>query len=254
MMARVSIGDVVLLTGANKIKAVGEIGYLCRNDAFADKLWERDQHGDSFVHVYTVANVRHVERPKEDLLSLPGFTLKDPLTGQRLVKSECVPDVLRVFDIPTPLLEAEQETSFAEQFVRRALSRVTDVERRHADSFAVTRNGDVAIARRVESALVAEYQFQCYPELFQSFTNEGIRVDLYRENGYEVEVIEAKSLATVQKVREAAGQLLWVFGGRTECMSSRGLAAVHHHRQIRGDPGELVLDRFDVVQSGGDLL
>jgi len=208
MMARLSIGDVVLLTGTNKIKAVGEIGYLCRNEAFADKLWERDQHGDSFVHVYTVVNVKHVERPKGDLLSLPGFSPKDPLTGQRLVKAESVPDILRVFDIPTPLLEAKRETEFAERFVRQALSRVTDVERRHVDSFAVTRNGDVTTARRAESALVAEYQYQCRPELFQSFENESIRTDLYRESGDEVEVIEAKSLATTQKVREAVGQLL----------------------------------------------
>jgi hypothetical protein len=208
VMARISTGDVVLLTGENKIKAVGEIGYLCRNEAFADKLWERDQHGDSFVHVYTVANVRHIECPKQDLLSLPGFSPRDPLTGQRLVKPECVPDILRVFDIRTSLLEAEQETSIAERLLRRALSRVTDVERRHIDSFQVVRKGDVATARRVESALVAEYQYQCRPEQFRSFENEGIRVDLYRENGDEVEVIEAKSLATTQKVREAVGQLL----------------------------------------------
>jgi hypothetical protein len=208
MMARIGIGDVVLLTGTNKIKAVGEIGYLCRNEAFADKLWERDEHGDSFVHVYTVANVRYVERPKEDLLSLPGFSSKDPLAGQRLVKAECVPDILRVFDIPTPLLEAERETEFAERFVRHALCRMTDVERRHIHSFMVTRGGDVTTARRVESALVAEYQYQCYPERFRGFQNDGMRVDLYRENGDEVELIEAKSLATTQKVREAVGQLL----------------------------------------------
>jgi hypothetical protein len=113
-----------------------------------------------------------------------------------------------VFDIPTPLFEAKREMEFAEKFMRQALSRVTDVERRHVDSFAVTRNGDVTTARRAESALVAEYQYQCRPELFQSFENEGIRADLYYENGGEVEVIEAKSLATKQKVREAVGQLL----------------------------------------------
>ena len=208
MMARISIGDVVLLTGENKIKAVGEIGYLCRNEAFADKLWERDQNGDSFVHVYSVTNVRYVERPKVDLLSLPGFSLQDPLTGQRLAKAECVPDILRVFDIPTPLLEADQEKSFAEQFVQRLVSRVTDVERRHVDSFEVTRNGDMTTGRRVESALVEAYQYYCGSERFQGFENRGIRVDLYRENGDEVEVIEAKSLATTQKVREAVGQLL----------------------------------------------
>jgi hypothetical protein len=119
-----------------------------------------------------------------------------------------VPDVLRVFDVRTSLLEAEQETSIAERLLQRALSRMTDVERRHTDSFEVARQGGVTTARRAESALVAEYQYQCSPEQLHSFENDGIRVDLYRENVDEVEVIEAKSLATTQKVREAVGQLL----------------------------------------------
>ncbi|ANZ34903.1 hypothetical protein BBK82_01220 [Lentzea guizhouensis] len=150
---------------------------------------------------------RHIERPKQELLSLEGFSPKDPLTGQRLVRSECVPRVLRAFNISTSVAEAMLEATIAETLERR--SRVIPVEGVHKNKFTRTTATSVSTAHRVESALVLEYQNFCDSHRLQSFvTSSGRRADLYRDDVEGVEVIEAKSLASHEKLREAVAQLL----------------------------------------------
>ncbi|MEU4768869.1 hypothetical protein AB0H12_37050 [Actinosynnema sp. NPDC023794] len=94
MMKQLRRGDVVLFTGDNKVKAYGEVGYVFRNQKFADKLWWKEGDTDSFVHAYSVVNVRMVERPKSDLVTLCGYKPGYEFPGQRFLRAEDVPKVL----------------------------------------------------------------------------------------------------------------------------------------------------------------
>ena len=129
MMSALSQGDIVLFTGEKKLKAIGEVGFLFQNATFADALWRHDDKEDGYAFIYSVTGIRHLDRDIGDLLSLPGFNPKDPLTGQRFVRDDQVEPIIEAFEIQ------------------------------------------------------------------------------YCEGDGEVEVVEAKSLATQEKVREAAAQL-----------------------------------------------
>lgn len=206
MMAGLGAGDVVLFTGDNKVKAIGEVGHVFQNVPFADVLWRFSDDDASFAFAYSVTNIRHVERPKSDLLSLTGFNPADPLTGQRFVRAELVPAVMAAFDIHSEAVERRLLAGLATRLAE-GRSRVVDPERHHTDSFATSSAAKVDLAHRVESGLVLKYRGQC-ARLRSFVTASGRRADLYREEGDEVEVIEAKSLSTREKVREAVAQLL----------------------------------------------
>ncbi|WP_258906711.1 hypothetical protein [Actinokineospora sp. UTMC 2448] len=204
MMGRLSKGDVVLFTGDSKVKAIGEVGYVFSNVPFADALWRYSEGEDAFVFVYSVDEVRHVERPVKDLLTLPGFNGKDPLTGQRFIRPEQVEAVVEAFEIRSAAIEQRLVEGLAERLAR---SELVAVEQHRTDAFLRSTAAKVDIAYRLESALVHKYKEQVGAT--GSFrTASGRRADLYREDGDEAEVIEAKSLTTREKVREAVAQLL----------------------------------------------
>jgi hypothetical protein len=208
MMADLEPGDIVLFTGDNKIKASGEVGFRFHNRAFADELWRYEGDKDSFVHVYSVVNVKPIERPKSDLWELDGFTHGDQIAGQRFVTGDRVPRVLRAFGISTSVAEAQLEKMVEKHLEQLRGSRIIPVEKAHKKQVTRTITASTTVTERVESALVLEYQHFSGADRFQSFiTGGGLRADLYREED-EVEVIEAKSLATHGKVREAVAQLL----------------------------------------------
>jgi hypothetical protein len=209
-MDKMRTGDVVVFTGGKRVKAAGEIGFLFRNQAFADLLWKKSSAEDSFVNVYSVFNVQQIERPISDLWQLNGFTHGDYIAGQRPVRHEQVPDVLREFRISTSFAEAMLDAEV--RAVGQALengSRVVPVEVAHTDTVWQQVAARTVEYERVESLLVRHYQAFCGDDRLSSFvTGNGRRADLYREDGDEVEIIEAKSLASHVKVREAVAQLL----------------------------------------------
>ncbi|ONI92377.1 hypothetical protein ALI22I_04355 [Saccharothrix sp. ALI-22-I] len=209
MMAELKRGDVVLFTGDNKVKACGEVGYVFRNKDFADKLWWKEGDKESFVHAYSVVNVRMVERPKRDLVTLCGYEPNYAIPGQRFLRERDVPKVLREFGIATSVLETQLEEMIAKDLDEVRRSWVTPVEKAHKKKVKRTTSASTTVTDRVETGLVEIYQRFCEPEKLVAFrTDSGLRADLYRENGDEVEIIEAKSLPTHGKVREAVAQLL----------------------------------------------
>ena len=208
MMASLRLGDVVIFTGDNKVKAYGEVGCRFVNQEFADKLWRHDGDADSFVHVYSVLNVHHVERPKSDLVTLCGYEPNYAIPGQRFLRERDVQAVLREFGITTSLAETALE-ELIEQDIEQRRSRITAVERAQTTQVTRQTRASTTVTYRVESGLVELYQRFCAPEELEAFrTDSDLRADLYRDNGTDVEIIEAKSLATHNKVREAVAQLL----------------------------------------------
>lgn len=209
-MDKMRTGDVVVFTGGKRIKAAGEIGFLFRNQAFADLLWKKSSAEDSFVNVYSVFNIQQIERPISDLWKLDGFTHGDYIAGQRPVTDDRVRDVLREFRIGTSFAEAMLDAEI--RAVGQALengSRVVPVEVAHTDTVWHQVAARTVEYERVESLLVRHYQaFRADDKLTSFVTLNGKRADLYREDGDEVEIIEAKSLPNHEKVREAVAQLL----------------------------------------------
>ncbi|MBB5958308.1 hypothetical protein FHS29_004916 [Saccharothrix tamanrassetensis] len=209
MMSELKRGDVVLFVGDKKVKACGEVGHHFVNQPFADRLWRKKGDVDSFVHVYSVLNVRPVERPKSDLVTLCGYKPNYAIPGQRFLRPGDVPDVLREFGIATSVAEAALEELIEEDLERARRSRTTPVEKAHQDTIIRHTPASTTLTHRVEINLVEAYRQSCLPEVLRAFrTDSDLRADLYRESDDEVEIIEAKSLATHGKVREAVAQLM----------------------------------------------
>lgn len=210
MMDRLRTSDVVVFTGGNKVKAAGEIGYLFRNPPLADLLWDQFDGDRSFVNVYSVRNVQVIDRPRQEVWRSLGFDERDNVAGQRLVTGEQVTRMLSELRVVPSLEEALASAQL--EAVDRALatgSQVIPVETFHTDSVSLHITERIAHHERVESRLVSHYQQSCPNVAFTSFrTHNGKRADLYRVEQDEVEILEAKSLASHEKVREAAGQLL----------------------------------------------
>ncbi|WP_086667887.1 hypothetical protein [Lentzea kentuckyensis] len=210
MMERLRTGDIVVFTGDNKVKAAGEIGHLFRNQALADVMWDQFDGGRSFVNVYSVYNVRTIERPRREVWRRLGFDEGDNVAGQRLVTDERVPRMLTELRIVPSATESRigaELTAISQALA--AGSRVVPVESYHTDVVSQHVAERNAHYERVESQLVSHYQRFHVDLTFTSFyTHHGKRPDLYRAEEEEVEIVEAKSLANHEKVREAAAQLL----------------------------------------------
>lgn len=209
-MDRLRTGDVVVFTGDNKVKAAGEIGHLFRNPPLADLMWDQFDDERSFVNVYSVRNVQVIDRPRQEVWRNLGLDERDNVAGQRLVRDEHVPSMLSELRVVPSLEEALSAAQL--EAVDRALttgSYVIPVETFHTDAVSLHISERIARHERVESRLISHYQ-QSLPHVeFTSFrAHNGKRADLYRVEGDQVEILEAKSLASHEKVREAAGQLL----------------------------------------------
>ncbi|MFI9812405.1 hypothetical protein [Saccharothrix variisporea] len=208
-MDRLTIGDIVVLVGGKKVRAAGEIGFRFRNPAFADELWDQYEDGQSFVNVYTVTNLQWIDRPIEDLWAVDGFRPKDFVYGQRLLQDERAGRVLRAFGVRYSLAEATLEARLNEASRVLGGSKVIPVENTGTSPVVQRITARVIAAERVEAQLVQRYRAFHSASGFTSFrTPAGHRADLYLEEDGWVEIVEAKSLADHDKVREAAAQLL----------------------------------------------
>lgn len=155
-------------------------------------------------------NLRLTEYPITDLWSIEGFKTDDYVYGQRLVSGDKAARVIDAFSISASATEAELDVEL--DAAARSMgvpSRVVPVERVHADVVWQELAARKVAHARVEAQLIRLYRSFRQDVEFSSFvTKSGKRADLYYADGSVVEVIEAKSLATHEKVREAAAQLL----------------------------------------------
>lgn len=209
-MERLRDGGVVFFVGQKKIKATGEIGYLFRNKELADLMWQQHANSDSFVNIYSVFNVQITNYPITDLWSIEGFTHGDYVYGQRVVDHEKTARLMQAFRLNASTTEAELDAKLnATAELIGSSSRIVPVERTHVD--VVWR--EIATSKyaheRVEAQLVAQFRaFHPHLDMTSFVTASGKRADLYYKTASEVVVVEAKSLATHAKVREAVAQLL----------------------------------------------
>lgn len=84
-MTLLGTGDVVLLTGRKQVLAVGEIGVVFRNPAFARALWDPEPGTCTWDNVYSLLNLARTAIPYERVWALDGFRAGDNFMGLRLL-------------------------------------------------------------------------------------------------------------------------------------------------------------------------
>ncbi|MBW0106514.1 hypothetical protein [Pseudonocardia sp. KRD291] len=100
-MAQLGTGDVVLLTGRKHVLAVGEVGLVLRNPAFARALWDPEPGVCTWDNVYSLLALAHSRIPYETVWALPGFNPGDNFMGLRLLDDTRAATVLAGLGITT---------------------------------------------------------------------------------------------------------------------------------------------------------
>ena len=212
-MSEVARGDIVLFTGQNRVRAVGEVGVIFRNREFADLLWPPKPGGTSWHTVYSLLDIVAADIPYARLNSVIGYKPNYNYPGQILLRGDKARAVLDQFMI-TSGTSWSDAIADPDQIPGRASSstsvRVAAVEEGRTRTASYERTGRLIVVERQEAELVVEYERHLIhhgqrPTRF--YCSAGIS-DLYLEGPDEVELIEAKSNSTHSYVRQALGQLL----------------------------------------------
>jgi hypothetical protein len=85
---RLGAGDVVLLTGRKRVRAVGEIGCVLRNPELAHRLWTPDPAKCLWSNVFSFRKYQASDVPYEAVWALPGFNAGDNFMGLRLLGAD----------------------------------------------------------------------------------------------------------------------------------------------------------------------
>ncbi|OLF16355.1 hypothetical protein BU204_17385 [Actinophytocola xanthii] len=91
---RLGAGDVVLLTGGKRVRAVGEIGCVLRNPELARRLWTPDPAKCLWSNVVSFRHYRASDVPYEAVWALPGFNAGDNFMGLRLLGEDKAATIL----------------------------------------------------------------------------------------------------------------------------------------------------------------
>jgi hypothetical protein len=206
-MATLQTGDVVLFTGLNHVRAVGEIGASFQNTDFADRLWTPDPDKGSWCNVYSLLSFQETRIPYTELWALPGFTAGDNFMGLRFLNDERSTAILQGLRIETQTSDASDAA--AEISTAQALSgtHIVPVEAVNTTTTGYERSGSVLV-HRAEALLVQAYREAMPHVAFERLRTPVGITDLYTESNDDVDIVEAKRGADHRYIREALGQLL----------------------------------------------
>ncbi|MEU6142240.1 hypothetical protein ABZ848_17950 [Streptomyces sp. NPDC047081] len=206
--ADVTTGDVVLFTGQNQVRAIGEVGAVFRNRAVADLLWPPKAGAAGWHTVYSLLDLVQAEIPYEELNAVIDYKPTFSYPGQMVLRGDKAQAVLENFMI-TPGAAAP---GTAEQIVTpdRDPVRIAAMEELRTSRTGYRRTRRLIVVDRREAQLVREYR-EFLGERGRAarrfFCPSGIS-DMYLEGAGGTEVIEAKSAAGHGHVRQALAQLL----------------------------------------------
>ncbi|MFG3259427.1 hypothetical protein [Streptomyces sp. NPDC048172] len=202
-MAGVSAGDVVLFTGKNHIRAIGEIGAIFQNRSFADLLWPPKQDGESWHTVYSLRQFEVTEIPYTTLSALLGYKSNFQYPGQLVLSG----DRARA-GIDGLLINTRTALEDAGAVAPPGEVRELPVERQHTRYTAVERAAQQVFFRRDEAALVIEFRETLTDTTVKRFSSTAGICDIFLSGPEGCELIEAKSRVERSYVREALAQLL----------------------------------------------
>ncbi|MFD5031422.1 hypothetical protein ACFWM0_13550 [Streptomyces sp. NPDC058405] len=202
-MADVTTGDVVLFTGKNHVRAVGEVGAIFRNSSFADVMWPPKDGGESWHTVYSLRQFAPAEIPYATLSELLGYKPNFQYPGQLVLSGERARAGIDglLITTSTALEEAGAETP-------PGVVREMPVERQHTRSTTVERAAQQLLFNRDESALVIEFCGSLTGVTVNRFSSAAGICDIYLNGPGGRELIEAKGRVERGYVREALAQLL----------------------------------------------
>ncbi|MGW2400609.1 hypothetical protein ACWCYY_29020 [Kitasatospora sp. NPDC001664] len=210
-LADFTTGTVVLFTGQNKVRAIGEVGTAFRNANFADTLWAPHTKKGSWHNVYSLLSFTEVEIPYEEIWQLPSFKANDVFRSLRILGQAASDEILEGLRIRTTA--ESRDLSALESAVAEALGTGTQflpVERLHTPRTSYQQPAATLTAQRIEAMLVHEYLPTIEaPDttVNRLHTPAGI-TDIHVTRPGRTEMIEAKRSSTRSFVREALAQLL----------------------------------------------
>ncbi|MEU0954902.1 hypothetical protein ABZ353_21575 [Streptomyces niveus] len=202
-MTEVSAGDVVLFTGKNHVRAIGEIGAIFRNSSFADVMWPPKQGGESWHTVYSLREFAPAEIPYATLSALLGYKPNFQYPGQLVLSGERARAAIDGLLITT-------NTALENAGAVAPPGKVSElpVERQHTRSTIVERGAQQVLFNRDESALVIEFCGTLTDTTAIRFSSAAGICDIFLDGPGGRELIEAKSRVGRGHVREALAQLL----------------------------------------------
>ncbi|MGW2082143.1 hypothetical protein ACWCOW_35390 [Streptomyces sp. NPDC001939] len=208
-MDRLHAGDIVLFTGKNHVRGIGEIGALFRNAQFANSMWTEDPTKGSWHNVYSLLSFAPTAIPYEEIWALPGFNVGDNFMGLRILDPEKATTILDGLGI-----EAQVDAELGRQLqepVARALRTHTDIvdgEALRTQTTRYTLTERELVVHRTEALLLQEYTDSLGIEQPQRLRTPAGITDLHLTRPDGSEVVEAKRSSTRRFVREALAQLL----------------------------------------------
>ncbi|MDQ0953273.1 hypothetical protein QFZ24_007196 [Streptomyces phaeochromogenes] len=212
-LADVVTGDVVLFTGQNQVRAIGEVGAIFRNRALADLLWPPQAGGQSWHTVYSLLDLMPTDIPYAELNAAIGYRPAHNFPGQMVLRGDKARSVLEDFMI-TPDTEWQtlvpQLTGRQSGIRDRDLVRIAAMEELRTHRTGYRRSRRLVVVDRREAVLVREYRQHLADRGLTAqrfYCASGIS-DIYVESADGSEVIEAKSTASHLHVRQALAQLL----------------------------------------------
>ncbi|MFE9683246.1 hypothetical protein [Streptomyces sp. NPDC006285] len=202
-MAGVSSGDVVLFTGKNHVRAIGEIGAIFKNSSFADEMWPPKQGGESWHTVYSLRQFGLTEVPYTTLSALLGYKSNFQYPGQLVISGERARAGIDGLLITT-------RTALEDAGAVAPPGTVSELplERQHTRSTTVERAAQQVFFNRDESALVIEFCGTLTDTTAKRFASAAGICDILLNGPEGQEIIEAKSRVERSYVREALAQLL----------------------------------------------
>ncbi|MFP3987136.1 hypothetical protein U9R90_06460 [Streptomyces sp. E11-3] len=211
-MEGVETGDVVLFTGGNQVRAVGEVGAIFRNRELADRLWPPSEDGKSWHTVYTLLDFTDAAISYTDLNMAIGYKPAHNFPGQMVLRGDKAWSVLEEFMITPGTAWTRQSPDAMPQSDERdrQVVRSAALEEMRTLRTSYRRSRRLIVVDRNESSLVAEFRQHLIAEgrsASRFFCPGGVS-DLYVTDGSGTELIEAKSKPDHKYVRQALGQLL----------------------------------------------
>jgi hypothetical protein len=209
-MSELRLGDIILFTGKNHVRAVGEVGLSFRNAAFADTLWDPHSARGSYQNVYSLYGFQPVLIRYQEIWELPGFNPNDNFMGLRFLDKEKSDVVIEGLNITsaTALQEAiRRERELSAELDQRPV--VIAPEAVNTTTTTYERTAATLTVNRAEALLVKAYRSGLNGVEVGRVRMPGVGVtDLHVSGPEDVEIVEAKRDSSHSFVREALGQLL----------------------------------------------
>ncbi|MGV9226294.1 hypothetical protein ACWDPF_26900 [Streptomyces albogriseolus] len=206
-MAKVRTGDVALFTGKSKLLAVGEVGAVFANRAFADALWPPAPEGKSWRTVYSLRDFVPADLPYPVLAELIGYSRTYGFPGQLVLEGIRAQAVIERLGITTRTVLEQLGVEEPPSPEPDAVTQLVELERQHTATVSFERATATTLYRREEQPLVIEFCSTLGVPAGRFRSSAGL-CDIYLEGPDGVEVIEAKSRTGHAYVREALSQLL----------------------------------------------